>query len=106
MTKSNKEHTLIVWSNQESVEFFMVPNEKISRDRLDLMLDADGRWINADENNAGMTFLNNALCEKKEYCFDGDVSDYCIFKKFKVKNGALSSGCAPITRVISSGFCL
>lgn len=106
MTKSNKEHTLIVWTNQESVEFFMVPNEKISNDQLDLMLEADGKWINAGKINPGMTFLNNALCVKEEYCFDGDDKDYCVFSKFKVKQGKLSTGCPPITRVISSGFWL
>ena len=101
-----KEHTLIVWSNQETVEFFLIPSEKISAEQLELLIQADGKFINCHEQNPGMTFVNNALCKNKEHCFDGNPSDYCIFSKFKAKDGKLSGGCAPITRVISSGFWL
>jgi hypothetical protein len=106
MKNMTKEHTLIVYSNQETVDFFMIPNEKISIEQLSLLLEAEGKWINCHETNPGMQFLSNALSTKKEYCFEGDPKDYCIFSKFKVKSGSLRNGCAPVTRVISSGFWL
>ncbi len=103
----NTDYTLIIYSNiPESTDLFLVPSDTISGEELDLLLMADGKYINSDDTNNGMTFLSNALSTKKEYCMDGSPELYCKYSKFKVKDNPMSGGGFKISRVIVSGFFL
>lgn len=99
-------NTLIIWEEiPEKTTLFVVPNEQIDSRQAALLREASNKFINADDENDGMIFLNNALSSEAQYCIpDGDPADHCIFAKYRVEPDTLASECGPINRVILSGF--
>jgi len=106
MKKPLPECTLIVWSNQEEVKLYVVPNSEITPERERLLSRAAGYWINASNDIEGTQFLSNALSPKAEYCLEGDPADYCIWHDREISNKDAAKQKQNITRVISSGFWL
>ena len=62
-------NTLIIWESvPENIEVVIVPNEVLTDEQHQLILQAHGNFINGEgwENNDGLEFLNIALAEKTE----------------------------------------
>jgi hypothetical protein len=97
-------NTLIVWSNQEECKLYLIPNSEINARREKLLLQANGNWINVSDDTEGAQFLSNAFSPKREYCFEGNPEDYCIWKDREVSTEDAALSGQNIDRVISSGF--
>ena len=58
--------TLLIWEQvPESTTLYVIPDSKIVPQMREWLRAAHNKFINADEENDGMTFLNVALCENK-----------------------------------------
>jgi hypothetical protein len=118
--------TLLVWEEiPEDTKLFLIPNEVIDSTRLELLKQAHNKFINQDEENDGLRFLNAALLDEKyvndDSMFDDGYTSHrdggrvyrceptpkewrCIFAKYKQDSSKVVE--ADITRVIISGFIL
>jgi hypothetical protein len=96
-------HTLLIWEKvPEDTEMYLIPNEV-----FDLyegyMKEAQNHFINSDNMNEGMAFLNTALGEEEA---EAGMCEYLgIFRQYKVsvKEPLLDKN---ITAVYLSGFVL
>lgn len=101
--------TLLVWEEvPEDTKMYLIPDDVAKKYRY-FLDEAHGRFINHDEENDGMRFLNNALSTEStddEGWSDEGFDQYRgIFRDYEVKLGS------PITQenishVYLSGFIL
>ncbi len=119
--------TLLVWEEiPENTSFYLIPNEELAIDnRLELLKKAHNTFVNAQEDNEGLRFLNAALCPEEHinddsYFDDGFTTHHggerikrceptprewrCIFAKYKQDSNNVVE--ADISRVVLSGFIL
>jgi len=116
--------TLLVWEEiPEDTKLFLIPNNVISSTQLGLLKQANNKFINRDEENAGLRFLNAALLDEKyinddSYFDDGFTTHHggerikrceptpkkwrCVFAKYLQDPNQIIE--ADISRVILSGF--
>lgn len=102
-------HTLVVYSIvPECTEFFLIPNEEITPEQSSLLALAHGKFINSDDINEGMRFLQSALAEQAEHCAeDAPIEWQCIFRRYVVDVVPETPLTAQsIDRVIYFGFML
>jgi hypothetical protein len=98
-------YTLLVWETiPEETDFYLIPNE-VAKDYEDYLKQAHHKFINAQEMNDGMAFLNTALADEDGVAEGGMCAYLGIFKQYKVdhKKPLLDKN---ITAVYLSGFVL
>lgn len=99
-------YTLLVWEEiPENTKMFMIPNEIADKYR-NYLEEAHNRYINIDETNDGMNFLNYALAKEK-WAEGYPMEEHTgVFADYEVnfKNNPISN--VQITFVYHSGFCL
>jgi len=102
--------TLLVWEEiPEDRRFYLIPNEIVSKYQ-EFFDAAHNKYINCDEDNEGMRFLNNALSAEKtdaeEGWDDGDFNQYRgVLREYQVPTEQPVRG-EVITDVYLSGFAL
>lgn len=98
-------YTLIIWQLiPEDCKLYLVPNELISPEHAQLIAEANGKLINADDDCDGLLFLNAAFSEEQ---FDEDLQfhEQCgVYVDLEVD--ALSIKNVKITSVCLAGFVL
>lgn len=104
--------TLLIWEMvPEKTELYLIPNDAADEYR-NYLSQAHNRFINSDEMNDGMNFLNAALCESK---FDNGLEEpwsqhVGVFAKYKQDFGKhpliLMNANNAIMAVYLSGFIL
>lgn len=109
------EFTLLIYENiPENTNLYLIPNEMLTTQQLDLMKQANGKYANSDEENDDMAFLNAALCDTPEYLAE-DAPDYAldlnrvgVFVQYLVGERGVENPIegVNITRVFMSGFVL
>lgn len=103
------DYTLVIWSEiPENTFFYLIPNEKITPKIREYLSQAHNKFINFDEAEPGMEFLNIAFCDPKhaeDYTIDyPDFAEYAgLFQEFKVAPENPITG-KIITFVYHSGF--
>lgn len=96
-------YTLLVWETiPEETDFYLIPNEVADKYRSYLE-QAHHKFINAQEMNEGMAFLNTALGD--EMAEEGFCHELGTFREYKVDHHKpiLDKN---ITAVYLSGFVL
>jgi hypothetical protein len=98
-------YTLIIWQEiPENCKLYLVPNELITPEHAQLIAEANGKIINADDDCDGLLFLNAAISEVQ---FDEDLQfhEQCgLYVNLEVD--ALSIKNVKITSVCLTGFLL
>jgi len=95
-------YTLLVWEEvPENHTFYLIPDSVVVTEFRKWLNEAHGHFINSDETNDGMKFLNTALAESDpEKGFETHLG---IFRKYKhTSKGPIVN--KHITHVYLSGF--
>ncbi len=67
-----EKYVLLIWEEiPESTKFFLIPIE-IANDHAEYLEEAHNKFINSDDENDGLNFLNMAVCEPGQK-WDDDV---------------------------------
>lgn len=94
-------NVLIVWVElPERVKFYVVP-EEVAKPHVNLLKLAHGKYLNCDDSNEGLEFLNIALSEKREHC-NGEAHA-CLFSEYE-RDDEFGPIDETISLVIHSGF--
>ena len=98
-------YTLLVWEEvPEDTKMYLIPNEVANKYRH-WFEEAHGRYINRDENNDGMDFLNYAL-SKDKWAEGYPMEEHAgVLADYQVKMGSPIVD-THITSVYHSDFCL
>lgn len=96
-------YTLLIWQTiPENSDFYLIPNEVADKYKH-FLKEAHNLFINSDDMNDGMRFLNSALGEDvPEEGFEDSLGIFCQYK-VDIKAPILDSH---ITTVYLSGFVL
>jgi hypothetical protein len=101
-------YTLLIFECiPERTELYYIPNDKISAKQFEYLHQAQDKFINVDEMNDGLRFLNTALDESGEIAEEGFEEYKGCFAEYKWedKSEAITDR-DPITNVFLSGFAL
>lgn len=107
-----KTNTLIIYEMvPDEILMYLIPNDAISEEQLELCLLANGKYANSEGgDNEGTKFLINALSPKEEYCHEDAPDDWkCCFHKYLVQSRNVNMltdnpEMGFINRVILTGF--
>jgi hypothetical protein len=98
--------SLLIWETvPEKTDLYLIPNH-IATQYRNLLEMAHGKFINSDEMNEGMEFLNAALCSKEEYVDEEQKQYACIFHPYLWGNAHPIGDGVHITHVYLTGFIL
>lgn len=79
-------YALLIWEMMpEETRLYLIP-EMEAEVYEDYLRQANGRFINADEMNDGMKFLNTALMESTEECEEGFEQWQGFFLPYRVES--------------------
>jgi len=98
-------YSLLVWEIiPEDTEFYLIPNEVLDSNEYRQYLEqAHFTYINVDEYNEGLKFLNTALASKKDGIAEEGFEEYLgCFTQYKKDNDKPLKSI--ITTVYLSGF--
>jgi hypothetical protein len=99
-TESQKKHVLLVWNEiPEGNKFYLIPEDEITPEQFKFLHEANDKFINADDNNFGLDFLNAALSP----AYMEDDTKEGIWAKHKVEFPLQGQY---ITQAFHSGFLL
>lgn len=95
---------LLIWELiPESTNFYLID---ATPEQVELLKLTNGCHMNSThftpEQMVSWNFINNAICEKIEDCYDGDPKDYCIWKDCKVNTPIEQE----VSLVVNCGFLL
>lgn len=100
-------NTLVIWEEvPETTKLYVIPNNLLTEERLELLQQCAGTFVNTDSEKEATIWLMETLTEEREYCTNESVpeSEKCIFAQYKID--AKEVIIADISRVVLSGFML
>ena len=110
MSNDTRPSTLLIWEQiPETTDLFLIPNDDIERNGWRKRLEeAHGLFLNSDESNEGLDFLNLAVLDEDSRYVESKehLNQYmCLFNKYK-QNTIRPLTNVEITHVYRSGFML
>lgn len=100
--------TLIIYEMiPETTQIYLVPDKVITAEQRDFLKQAAGQLINADDDNDGMQFLNNALAPKLEHCSSEAPDEWkTIWAKYLIEDKSVVLSPLNVTSFVWTGFVL